>query len=267
MQERISVFTADLSSTSEENSNLHRQLEEQRSQFQREQQANLDTISNLRQIEAQVDSFKANAKLELDEQVKRAAFAHERYQSELMAHAEDVKILTAIREELAAAQLALNEAQLSAQTSQSNMTAAQESWNGQKETMQKELDEQKKRYQELTEQNDVLHAHLEKVSSQAARLQPSTAATTEAEEGEDLPAPSSDAKSVEELHAVIRYVRREKDVAELRLEMSRQQELRLRQQLESANKQLDEKSAELSEVSCDRGSLVPLVYRTDTECP
>lgn len=63
--------------------------------------------------------------------------------------------------------------------------------------------------------------------------------------GIDAPPPQTDAKSVEELHAVVRYVRRERDVAELRLELSRQQEARMRQQLEQANKQLDEKSLEL----------------------
>lgn len=61
----------------------------------------------------------------------------------------------------------------------------------------------------------------------------------------DVPAPPADAKSTDELHAVIRYVRRERDVAELRLELSRQQEARMRQQLEQANRQLDEKSLEL----------------------
>ena len=84
------------------------------------------------------------------------------------------------------------------------------------------------------------------MSSQAARIQ--QASDGEAtEDGEDVPAPPSNAKTSEELHAVIRYVRREKDVAELRLELSKQQESRLRQQLDHANKQLDARSAELSE--------------------
>jgi nucleoprotein TPR len=100
------------------------------------------------------------------------------------------------------------------------------------------------RCDDLIAQNGILHNHLETVSTQAARIQTNSQGET-VDVDADVPAPPTDAKSAEELHAVIRYVRRERDVAELRLELSRQQEVRMRQQLEQANRQLDEKSMEL----------------------
>lgn len=100
------------------------------------------------------------------------------------------------------------------------------------------------RCNDLIAQNAILHNHLETVSTQAARIQTNSEGQT-VDVDADVPAPPTDAKSVDGLHAVIRYVRRERDVAELRLELSRQQEARMRQQLEQANKQLDEKSLEL----------------------
>lgn len=94
-------------------------------------------------------------------------------------------------------------------------------------------------------QNSILHDHLENVSKQAALIK-QVAEGQEPVNGEEVGAPSSEAKTVDELHAVIRYVRRERDVAELRLHLSKQEESRMRQQLEQANKRLDEVTATLA---------------------
>jgi nucleoprotein TPR len=145
LHERVAGLTSDLSAANDENSDIHKQIEAERTRFQQEQQANLDTISNLRQIEAQVTSIRSAAQLDLNEQIKRYSEAHDKYQSELVAHAEDVKALNAVRSQLDEAQKALNEAKATSETVQSNYGSAEASWNKQKESLQKELDEQKKR--------------------------------------------------------------------------------------------------------------------------
>lgn len=145
LQERVNGLTSDLSAANEENSEVHRKIEAERTRFQQEQQANLDTIANLRQIEAQVISIRSAAQGDLNEQIKRYNEAHDKYQSELVAHAEDVKALNAVRSELDALQQALNEAKASSATVQANYGSAEASWNQQKDSLQRELDEQKKR--------------------------------------------------------------------------------------------------------------------------
>lgn len=84
------------------------------------------------------------------------------------------------------------------------------------------------------------------MSTQAALIK-QVAEGQEPANGEEPAAPSSEAKTVEELHAVIRYVRRERDVAELRLHLSKQEESRMRQQLEQAHKRLDELTVTLAQ--------------------
>lgn len=101
------------------------------------------------------------------------------------------------------------------------------------------------RCEDLVAQNSILHDHLENVSRQAALIK-QVPEGQEAVNGGDVAEPPSEAKTVEELHAVIRYVRRERDVAELRLHLSKQEESRMRQQLEQTNKRLDELTATLA---------------------
>lgn len=263
LQERVASLTNDLTTAGNDNSELHKQLETQQSQFQQEQQANLDTIANLRQVESQMASIRENARKDLAAQSRRAAEAHEKYQAEVLGHAEDVKTLNALKNELAAERRVLAEVRMLAESAQANLASSEGSWNAQKDVLQRELEEQKRRCDDLIAQNNLLHSHLESVSSQAAKIQQAAAAASSSTEGSTTGADgagagadgdtsiasitSADAaKSTEELQAVIRFVRREKDVAELRLELSRQQEARLRQELEHANRQLDDKTLELS---------------------
>lgn len=145
LKERITVFTTDLTSASNEVSDLHRKLESQRSVFQQEQQANLDTIASLREIEAQVSSIRSTAQNDINEQIRRYNEANEKYQNELVSHADDVRALNVLRQQLDAAQTALNKASAQMETAQSNLGTSQASWETQKSALQKELDEQKKR--------------------------------------------------------------------------------------------------------------------------
>lgn len=144
-QERIDAITADLDAVGRENSDLHGQLESQNLKFRQEQQSNLDTIANLRQIQSEVDSIRKEARSDLESQIKRADDAHEKYQSELVTHADDVKVLSRIREELKIAQAALNDTRAHAETAQANLGLSEASWLHQRQSLQKEIDEQKKR--------------------------------------------------------------------------------------------------------------------------
>lgn len=145
MQERVQSLTNDLTASSDENSQLHRQLQNQKSQFEQEQQANLDTIANLRHFETQIEAVRVASKNDLDAQLRRANEAHDRYQAEVVAHAEDVKALSAAREELASVQSALREATNKAETAQANLSSSESSWVTQRDALQKEIDEQNKR--------------------------------------------------------------------------------------------------------------------------
>ena len=104
------------------------------------------------------------------------------------------------------------------------------------------------RCKDLASQNSILHQHLESVSSQATRIQQAadSSAATVTSEGET--ADDVDTK-LSELRSVVAYLRKEKEIVDLQLELSKQENVRLKSQIDHLSQSLEETRATLSEVS------------------
>lgn len=107
------------------------------------------------------------------------------------------------------------------------------------------------RCEDLTNQNNLLHQHLETVSAQAAQL--SNKAIDSAAGTGDGAIPEhtdeSNAHSTEQLRGVIRYLRNNIDIAQQQLALTKMESTRLHQQLQHASKALDQTRSELLQVS------------------
>ena len=100
---------------------------------------------------------------------------------------------------------------------------------------------------DLGAQNALLYQHLDTVSSQAARIRQVADSSTENASGEADASGETDAK-LSELRAVVAYLRKEKEIVDLQLELCKQENVRLKAQIESLNKSLQETRNTLSEV-------------------
>jgi hypothetical protein len=99
----------------------------------------------------------------------------------------------------------------------------------------------------LTEQNNVLHQHLDNVSSQAARIrQAADSSAGTPSEGETADGTES---KLSELRAVINYLRKEKEIVEMQLELCKQENARLKTQMGHLTRDLEDTRATLSDVS------------------
>ena len=102
------------------------------------------------------------------------------------------------------------------------------------------------RCKDLASQNNILHEHLETVSSQATRIrttaESSTTSATDADSADD-----ADTK-VSELRSVVTYLRKEKEIVDLQLELGKQETARLRTQIEHLTTNLEDTRKTLSEV-------------------
>jgi hypothetical protein len=98
----------------------------------------------------------------------------------------------------------------------------------------------------LTEQNNVLHQHLDNVSSQAARIRQAADSVGTPNEGEA--ADGTEAK-LSELRAVINYLRKEKEIVDMQLELCKQENARLKTQIGHVTRDLEDTRATLSDVS------------------
>ncbi len=99
----------------------------------------------------------------------------------------------------------------------------------------------------MTEQNNVLHQHLDNVSSQATRIR-QAADSTVATPGEGDTADGTEAK-LSELRAVINYLRKEKEIVDMQLELGKQENARLKTQIGHVTRDLEDTRATLSDVS------------------
>lgn len=101
--------------------------------------------------------------------------------------------------------------------------------------------------QDLSSQNTTLHQHLESVSTQATRIrQAADASVAQPAEGEEV---IEDADSrLSELRSVVSYLRKEKGIVDLQLEMSKQENERLKAHIERLTQTLQETRDTLSNV-------------------
>ncbi|PBK97398.1 hypothetical protein ARMGADRAFT_637587 [Armillaria gallica] len=226
---------------------LQRTFEVERTAWTNDKKTLEETIIDLSTSEKHSESDRTSREQEVRLQEERAKAAEERYSNELVAHAESRKTIEALNTQLATSQAAVRDSQVAADTATAKLAASERSWEKQKETLDAELAEVRRRHQGLTEHNKLLHAHLDDVSSQATRIkQAATSSDAPAGEGEGEGAIGDDAK-LSELRSLVGYLRKDKNISELQLDLCKQENLRLSKQVDHLTETLNETRATLSE--------------------
>lgn len=181
----------------------------------------------------------------------------------MLSHADSIKAVGELKSHLSEAKATARDALAAAETANAKLTMSESSWKQQKETLDKELADLNKRYgcyqfddplseslsrcKDLVSQNTLLHNHLESVSSQAAKIRDAANSSTSAPaetEGDS----SDDSEKMSELRSVVAWLRKEKDIVELQLELSKQETARLKTQVDHLTQSLNQTRATLSEV-------------------
>jgi nucleoprotein TPR len=98
----------------------------------------------------------------------------------------------------------------------------------------------------LVAQNTILHQHLESVSSQAAKIREAVDARAPSEGDSD--SANADTR-VNDLQSIVNYLRKEKSIVDLQLDMSKTEIARLKTQIEHLSQTLQETRETLSQVS------------------
>ncbi|TPX30564.1 hypothetical protein SmJEL517_g05905 [Synchytrium microbalum] len=172
--------------------------------------------------------------------------ARRKYEMEIVEHSKAIQELQRIKDEVVKVKDELTDARERLNVSESSARSSQTSWDEIRRGLDAELAEVKKNYDELKEQNNILLSQLEKVSSEATRIQ--------MQEGGDgsgnsisVTGPQSLATDSENLKEVIKFIRRERDILQSKHELALQETQRLRQQTEHLQRSLDETRTLLDE--------------------
>ncbi|PCH39913.1 hypothetical protein WOLCODRAFT_88363 [Wolfiporia cocos MD-104 SS10] len=246
LQEQLQTSQQDLSQISEKYAELQRTFESEKAAWANDRKTLEATIVDISTAEQNVESDRVSRESETREQAERAKAAEERYANEVVAHAEALKTVANLREELSKAQSSTREIMTAAETAQAKLSSSEASWKAQKEALEKEITDLNARCKDLAAQNTLLHQHLESVSSQAARIRQAADASSVLGTADGESTDDADTK-LSELRSVVAYLRREKEIVDLQLELSKQENTRLQTQLNHISQKLAETEQTLSE--------------------
>ncbi|XP_062990920.1 nucleoprotein TPR isoform X2 [Elgaria multicarinata webbii] len=179
-------------------------------------------------------SNEQQAKRDCQEQAKIAAEAQNKYERELMLHASDVEALQAAKEQVAKNSTIKQQLEDAAQKAESMLRESKASWEERERMLKDEASKLASRCEDLEKQNRLLHEQLETLSDKM------TSSMKEGMPGALNVSLSEEGKSQEQIVEILRFIRREKEIAETRFEVAQVESLRYRQRVEHLERELQE---------------------------
>ncbi|XP_066453180.1 nucleoprotein TPR isoform X2 [Eleutherodactylus coqui] len=171
------------------------------------------------------------ARQDCQEQARIAAEAQNKYERELMLHAADVEALQAAKEQLTNAGATRQKTEEAAQKAEAELLECKASWEERERMLKDEASKNLSRCGDLEKQNRLLHGQIENLSKKVV---------TSVQEGASNISLSEEGKSHEQVMEILRFVRREKEIAETRFEVAQVECLRYRQRIEHMEREMNE---------------------------
>ncbi|KAH9955068.1 TPR/MLP1/MLP2-like protein-domain-containing protein, partial [Russula dissimulans] len=192
-------------------------FESAREEWQADKKTLEDTIVDMAAAEKDLAEDRSSRESDARAHEERVKAAEERYSREVISHTEAIKVVEDLKRRLHDLQMSERNTGVSAETAQAKLATSESSWSQQRQALDREIADLAARCKALTEQNDVLHKHLDNVSSQAARIRQTA------------------------------YLRKEKEIVDMQLELGKQENGRLKTQIGYLTRDLEDTRATLSD--------------------
>ncbi|XP_022717640.1 nuclear-pore anchor [Durio zibethinus] len=185
-------------------------------------------------LEIQISYLKEN----LEKEHEKWHAAQTNYERQVILQSETIQELTKTSQELALMKGEASELRKLADAHKSENAELKAKWEMEKSILEESRKEAEKKYDELNEQNKILHSRLEALHIQLAEKDRGSVLSG----GNVFPDPLGDSG----LQNVVNYLRRTKEIAETEISLLKQEKLRLQSQLENALKAAEAAQATLN---------------------
>lgn len=171
--------------------------------------------------------------------------AEEKYTHEMILHSTDIQTLSHVKEELSTVQNKLNELTALKNSALEKLEAEKASWSERQKILTQENEQLSERLTDLNNQNSLLHDQIQALGTQlsvshASRSQSESMHESANESTINVSISEEDGKSSEQLFSIVKFLRKEKDIAMAKFDILQAETMRLKSQLEIAERHLDE---------------------------
>jgi len=242
LEQRLQDISSELNTTNTQLSELRSSSQDAQSRLDQQRTA---FEAELSQVKDEAEKHKEAATFhqeDLKAQAEIAQQAQQSYENELVKHGETTKHMHSSRAELNQLKLEVSQYKADAEAARATLNQSEESWISTKERYEKEFTEIKSRRDDIAAQNKVLHEQLENFSKQISALQNKRSDA----ENQAVAFTSTDS-GMQNLQEVIKYLRGEKEMVDVKLELETQQTRRLTQTLDYTKSQLEEAQSKLEQ--------------------
>lgn len=239
LEDKCCELEAELSlHTNGEHSNSNIKLKNELNNVKEELKSALENVDSYRN---EIDAAREEIQ-KLSDTVQKA---EEKYTNEMILHSTDIQTLTQIKEDFSKAQNQLNELVALKNSAVEKLENEKASWAERQKILISENEQLNQRLKDLNDQNSLLHDQIAALGTQlsvshASRSQTEILNESSIDSSMNISVNEDDSKSSEQLFQIVKFLRKEKDIAMAKYDILQAETMRLKSQLEIVEKQLDD---------------------------
>ncbi|GFY37217.1 nucleoprotein TPR [Trichonephila inaurata madagascariensis] len=229
----------------EENMKLSQDSNSQVNELQKKLTEILKTMEDYKNQAETSKNTADQAREDCQNQIKLMKDVQDKYERELMLHAQDIQALTELKEKHQKCSVEIENLTEKAKSAEQTLSDSRESWARQEETLRSEIEALKTKIADFETCNSNLHHQLELMGTQMAALQSKNWEET------SYSSIQSDLKDTQHLLQVIQFIKKEKEIASTQLDMVQSENIRLTLKVDQLTNDLSGAKAELKDIMND----------------